>query len=118
MPDAPLGQAILESTAVQSDQIAPLFDPNSTLADFFSGIFYTAIAIGAILAVMRLGYAGIVYMTSDLPAKLGNAKTIIGNAVLGLLLLLSVWLILNQINPDILNLDILQGIPQSPSNTQ
>lgn len=116
MPDAPLGQAILESTAVQSDQIAPLFDPNSTLAEFFSGIFYTAIAIGAILAVMRLGYAGIVYMTTDLPGMKTSSKGIISNAVLGLLLLLSVWLILNQINPEILNLDILRSLPQT--NTQ
>jgi hypothetical protein len=101
----------------QSPFLSKLFDPSLSLAQFFNTAFKAAIVVGAMLAVLRLGYAGFVYMTSDLPGMKGNAKEIIGQAVLGLLLLLSVWLILNQINPQILNLDILQPIMQSPSNT-
>lgn len=102
--------------AGQSPFLSRLFDPNTTsLAQFFNSLFKAAIVIGAMLAVLRLGYAGFVYMTSDIPGMKGNAKEIIQNAVLGLLLLLAVWLILRQINPQILNLDVLQNIKSTPS---
>lgn len=97
--------------AEQSPFLARLFDPNTvSLAQFFNTLFKTAIVVGAMFAVLRLGYAGFVYMTSDLPGSKGNARSIIGQTVTGLLLLIAVWLILNQINPDILNLDILRNV--------
>jgi len=106
----PLGSV---GQAQQSPFLSNLFNPETTsLATFFNTLFKAAIIVGAMLAVLRLGYAGFVYMTTDLPGAKGNARSIIGNAVLGLLLLLSVWLILNQINPQILNLNILQNVPQ------
>ncbi len=97
--------------AQQSPFLARLFDPNTvSLAQFFNTLFKTAIVLGAMFAVLRLGYAGFKYMTTDLPGQKGNAREIISQAVIGLLLLLAVWLILNQINPDILNLDILRNV--------
>lgn len=104
------GQAIIESTVVQNEQISKLFDPNSSLGDFFNGLFYTALAVGAMLAVLRLGYAGFMYMTSDVWSSKQKATEMIQQAVTGLLLLLAVYLILFQINPDILNLDILKSV--------
>lgn len=99
----------------QSPFLSRLFDPdNVSLVQFFNTIFKTAIVVGAMLAVLRLGYAGFIYMTSDLVGEKGRARSIISNAVLGLLLLLSVWLILNQINPQILNLNILQNVNNTP----
>lgn len=100
-------------TFVQQEQIRPLgqlFNPNSSLADFFQALFYTAIAVGATLAVLRLGYAGFLYMGGDSFGKITEAKRIMQDVVLGLLLLLAVYVILNQINPDILNLDILRSV--------
>lgn len=107
------GTAVLGGVgqAQNSPFLSKLFDPNTTsLAQFFNSLFKAAIVLGAMFAVLRLGYAGFVYMTTDLPGAKGSARTIISNAVLGLLLLLAVWLILNQINPDILNLDILRNV--------
>ena len=106
-------QAVLGGVgnAGSSPLLSKLFDPNTTsLAQFFNTLFKAAIVIGAILAVLRLGYAGALYMGSDLVGNKGKARSIISEVVLGLLLLLGVWLILNQINPDILNLDILRNI--------
>ena len=80
------------------------------LASFFNAFFKTAIVVGAMLAVLRLGYAGFMYMTTDSFGNKTTAKNIIQEAVMGLLLLLSIWIILFQINPNILNLDILQGV--------
>lgn len=106
-------------SAGQSPILANLFNPNWDLAQFFNAFFKTAIIVGAMLAVLRLGYAGFIYMTTDSFGALGDAKEIIKNAVIGLLLLLSIWLILNQINPNLLNLNILQqvqrvDVPSSP----
>jgi len=93
------------------------------LANFISKLFTFAISIGAILAVLRLGWAGYLYMTTDSWGSKGKAKEVIGDVVLGLLLLLSIWIILKQINPDILKLNILNQIQkvdvskQVPANT-
>lgn len=101
--------------AQEAPFLARLFDPNTvSLAQFFNTLFKTAIVVGAMLAVARLGYAGFVYMTTDLPGMKGNARSIIGQTILGMLLLLAVWLILNQINPNILNLDILRNVRPAP----
>ncbi len=103
-------------TQVPTNQIRPLsqlFDQNSSLADFFQALFYTAIAVGATLAVLRLGYAGFLYMGGDSFGKISEAKRIMQDVVVGLLLLLAVYVILNQINPDILNLDVLRSVQSS-----
>ena len=78
---------------------------------FINGLFKFAIAIGAIGAVLRLAYAGYLYMgQSDMWSHKGEAKQIITDVTLGLLLLLSIYLILYQINPDILTLSALRNI--------
>ncbi len=100
-----------------------------SLPELFNIAFTTALVVGAMLAVARLIYAGAIYMTTDLPGAKGNAKGIIGETMTGLLLLLAVWLILAQINPQILNLNILRSVsaagktagpvtPSAPAPTQ
>lgn len=81
------------------------------LSVFINNLFKFALAIGAIGAVLRLSYAGYLYMgQSDMWSHKGQAKGIISDVTLGLLLLLSIWLILYQINPDILTLKALKNI--------
>ncbi|MDO8576440.1 MAG: hypothetical protein Q7R90_03935, partial [bacterium] len=81
---------------------------------FINGLFKFAIAIGAIAAVLRLAYAGYLYMgQSDMWSHKGEAKQIITDVTIGLLLLLGIYLILYQINPDILRLTALQRIQQN-----
>src|SRR3989344_322346 len=87
------------------------------LGPFLQKVFVGAISLGAILAVLRLAYAGFVYMASDLWTSKEKAKEIIKDTLLGLFLLLAIWLILHQINPDILKLDILQNIKPAPTVT-
>ncbi len=89
---------------------------SSNLTDFINKLFFASIAVGAILAVLRLAFAGYLYMTTDAWGQKGKAKEVIGDVVIGLLLLLSVWLILRQINPQLLNLDILKNIPKTQTS--
>lgn len=76
------------------------------LGTFLNAAFKVLLSVGAILAVLRIAYAGYQYMSSDAWGEKSHAKEILGDVVIGLLLLLSVWLILNQINPQILELKI------------
>jgi len=89
---------------------------NADLATFFQTAFRAAITIGAILAVARIAYGGFLYMTKDSFSVKSDAKKIITDALIGLVLLLATVLILRQINPKILNLDIL--FPDNPSSGQ
>lgn len=79
---------------------------------FLQKVFVGAISLGAILAVLRLAYAGFLYMASDLPSVKGRSKEVIQDTLLGLFLLLAIWIILRQINPDILDLQI--KAPENP----
>jgi hypothetical protein len=96
-------------------KLGTLYSNSPSLATFLSNLFAAALSIGAILAVLRLAYAGYLYMTSEAFGQKTHAKEVIGNAVLGLLLLLSIYLILYQINPDILKLNFLQNINSTSS---
>ena len=91
-----------------SGPLGDLYDTQSgDLSSFVNGLFKFAIIIGAIGAVLRIAYAGYLYMGSDMWSNKGAAKEILGDVTLGLLLLLSIWVILYQINPQILSLGAL-----------
>ncbi|MBI5003795.1 hypothetical protein HZC00_01740 [Candidatus Kaiserbacteria bacterium] len=93
----------------QSSKFAGFYSAQN-LSAFLNRLFFFAISLGGILAVGRLVYAGWLYTMGDMGGNIKKAKEIIGNVVIGLLLLLSIWLILNQINPEILNLSILRNL--------
>jgi hypothetical protein len=90
------------------DPLTQLFC-STNLSQMLNSIFQAAIALGGILAMMRIAYAGWLYMGSaDMWSSKTHAKEVFREAIIGLLILLSVWLVLYQINPDILKLQILQ----------
>ena len=97
----------------KSSQFTNVFNSGS-LPAYINAIFTTALSIGAILAVLRIAYAGYMYMGSaDMWGNKQKAREILGDAIIGLLLLFGIYLILNQINPNLLNLNVLQDISQT-----
>jgi hypothetical protein len=86
----------------------------TNLTELVNNGFQIAIIVGASLAVMRIVYGGYLYMFSAAGTQTSKAKVVLKQAVLGLLLLLATYIILNQINPDILNLNAV--LPQSNTN--
>lgn len=105
--------------AIQADTAAPHlygFFQSADLAQLLNRMFFTAISIGAILAVVKIMWGGYLYMASGLWTSKETAKQAIQNAVIGLLILLSAYLILFQINPCLLNLDILSSVKAGQSN--
>lgn len=104
---------VLDGTTKRGDSLSPLFTEAfkaESLAPFVNAAFTAAITIGAMLAVLQLARAGFLYMGSDVWGKKEQGKQIMRDAVLGLLILLAIWLILKQINPQLLNLDVLNKI--------
>ena len=91
-----------------------LFPQGADLAAILTVAFQMALSVGAILAVLRIAYAGYLYMgQADMWSTKGHAKEVFQNAIIGLLMLFAVWLVLNQINPDILQLDVLRCLKNS-----
>lgn len=80
--------------------------------------FIVAINVGAILAMMRIMWAGWLYMGSaDMWSNKHHAKEVFQNSIIGLLILLAIWIILRQINPCILEISFLDGNPSSQCRT-
>ena len=97
--------------AQQSPMLSNVYN-SGNLAQYVNTLFTTALSIGAILAVLRIAYAGYQYMTTDAWGSKQRAKEILGDVTLGLLLLLSIFLILKQINPHLLDLNVLTKVNQ------
>jgi cell wall-associated NlpC family hydrolase len=78
----------------------------------FNNFYYMAIGIGSVLAVIMIVMYGFRYMTGDQGGyNKQKLKDKITNAVLGILLLLGIWIILNTINPDLLNVNpVIDGV--------
>ncbi len=70
------------------------------------------LGIIGVMAVLVLIFAGVEYMTTQAVAEKGESKKMIGRAFGALICAASVYLILNTVNPDLLDLD-----PEIPSVT-
>lgn len=92
---------------------------NPDLSSMLNTLFQLSITLGGILAMLRIGYAGFLYMgREDMWSSKTHAKEVFRDAIIGLLLLLAIWLILYQINPDILKLQLVQGQLNIPSSSR
>lgn len=91
--------------------VTGLFGNGMTIGGFLNTAFQVAINVGAILAMMRIMWAGWLYMgSSDMWSNKHHAKEVFQDAIIGLLVLLAIWIILYQINPDILDVTFLEGV--------
>ena len=87
---------------------------NVNFSAFLLALIKILISLGGLLAVGALVLGGTTYMVSEVVGKKVQAKQRVAAALLGLLLLLSTWLILKTINPQLLNLKVLN--PQPTNN--
>jgi len=78
------------------------------LAKYIRAIYYYGLRIAAILAAIVLMAGGVLWIVSGGDAsKVTQAKELIIGSVVGLIILLSSWIILNTINPSLINLKVL-----------
>ena len=95
-----LAQGKDDKTKQVTDPVTRKKVEESSVVDYLEAIFIWASAIGGLLAVLMLIYAGYRYMGSyGDPEKISDAKDIIEKALIGLGLLILAVTLLNQINP-------------------
>ena len=84
------------------------FNPNAknALGEYLNLMIKIFIGLCAVLAVVMIVMGGIEYMTTELVHTKEAGKERITNALLGLLIALGAYALLNTINPDLLKTDI------------
>lgn len=92
-------------------------DEQASTSSYIPGLFRLMIAIATGLAVLMLIYAGIKYMSTDAFSGKEEAKGIISNAIWGLLLAISAWLIVFTINPKLVEFDLSIPVQEIKQNT-
>lgn len=91
---------------------------NATLGSYINSLFFLIISVAAMLAVIKVVIGGFQYMTqTSSTSATAKARETIRDAIIGLILLLSSYLILSIINPQILTLEALRFSALSPSGT-
>jgi len=78
----------------------------ATLAGYLAAAFKLGIGIAAVLAVIMIMVGGFRYITAAGGGGVEDAKRLIKNAVVGLLLTMLSYTLLQTVNPDILNLKL------------
>jgi hypothetical protein len=86
--------------SIFGDNAPPTITDWNTYITLFIKAFYTFLASAA---VFMITFSGIEYMLSEIPNVKSNARERITNALIGLILALSTYLILKTINPELLN---------------
>lgn len=87
----------------------PGFDSTngSDLPKYITAVYNLALAVVILSAVLMVSVGGFMYLTSaGNTASMGTAKGIIFDALIGLVIALSAWLLLNTINPDLTTVSI------------
>ncbi|MEK7610274.1 MAG: hypothetical protein AAB468_00785 [Patescibacteria group bacterium] len=79
-------------------------DQASNLTDYLKGLFKVLISFTIVAAIVMLVLEGVRYAASGLPGVKADVKGRMSGIVLGLLLALAAYLILYEINPDLVNL--------------
>ncbi len=112
--------ALAQANVADYVPLAPLPLGNGateSLSSYIPAIFTFAIGIGAILAFIMITIGGIRYTTSDAIGNKSEGRKQIENALIGLLLVIGAYVILNTINPQMLNFNLGIGPISIPGPT-
>ncbi len=109
---------ILSTSFVYAADVTPEYKPligipgltdlneDTTLPDYINQIYFLTIIVGAVLGVMRLAWAGVKYSLSDVVTEKSGAKHDMTGVLMGLAILLIPFVVLKEINPNLVNLDV------------
>lgn len=86
------------------------------LPDFLNSVYMICIGLAAVIGVLQIMRAGVTWMTAGgSHEKIGDAKNLIRDTIIGLILVLAPTIVFSIINPDILNLQI-RGLSDLQTN--
>ncbi len=108
LPLIPAAHAVTISMNIPGTSTNSTSTPGAYIANFYQ----FALMIGGVLAFGVIVYGGVKYMASaGNPSGQGDAKEWVEAALLGLLLLVGAYFILDVINPQLLNLNLPSSLP-------
>lgn len=92
-------------------------DPNckTNLGTYLTGMFKVGVAGAGVLAFLMIVWGGFTYLSTDAITGKEEGKAYIERAIGGLILALTSFIILNTINPDLVELDLTFGGPANPA---
>lgn len=93
----------------------PIVVDNNLFGNYINSFYVFFAGVAGILAVVMMMWGGFHYITSaGNPQKMKQGKEIINNAIIGLILLLISYLLLNTINPNLIRLAVpsLTRVPE------
>ena len=77
---------------------------SASFPEYITGLYNFLVAAVAVCALLMITIGGIMYILSaGNQSTAGTAKTVVKDAITGLIIVFITWLILNTINPDLLN---------------
>lgn len=79
----------------------------TSLPDFLNSVYMLCIGLAAVIGVLQIMRAGVTWMTAaGSHEKIGDAKNLIRDTIIGLVLVLAPTIVFSIINPEILKLEI------------
>ncbi len=81
----------------------------ASLPDYINRVYFLTVTIGALYGVVKIAFAGVKYSMSDIITTKGDAIRDIQGVLLGLAILLIPFIVLKEINPNLVNLDVLSS---------
>lgn len=112
---AQAGYTLLEPSVIQPDPSTASNQPIG-LGDYLKGAYVTLFVVVITVAIVSLVYYGLTYMLSDVSNLKGEAKNRINKVFIGLGIALISFILLNEINPDLLNIDLGRISKLNPFN--
>jgi hypothetical protein len=101
-------------TTVDTTQKYTLLEPSFNagnnspdLSSYLQNLFYILLGLAGVAAIVQIVRGGLMYMTPDSIGGKTEGKKLIREALTGLILAIASALILNEINPNLLKIDIL-----------
>jgi len=103
---------VAEAQQYDSFTSIPFFDYSDgrNFADLINALYIIAIALGSAFGILKIAFAGVKYSMSDVVSSKQSAKDDIKGVFFGLFILLTPFIILNTINPALLDLNIFGRI--------
>lgn len=91
------------------EPLGGLKDGSTTcIEQYIKSTFNLFLGLASILAILQFAYGGLLYMLSEAVTSKEDAKHRMTSSVWGVLLILASWIILYQINPDILTTNLFE----------